>query len=233
MARSRAHRAPRCAAYGLVVSLACVGSCACTSTLVDYSVPAVHIVQPGETLYAIAWRHGVDYQSLARWNGLAVPDFLRVGQRLVLRPSVETPAPAPRPAPQATRPVVATSPPVQWSWPTDGALLRRFGDRSGLSNGVGIGGSAGQDVRAAGAGRGVYAGSGLQAYGQLVIINHDNEFLSAYGYNAELLVAQGETVRLGQRIARMGVGPERRAQLHFEIRRNGTPVDPLAHLPRR
>ena len=233
MARSRAHRAPRCAAYGLVVSLACVGSSACTSTLVDYSVPAVHIVQPGETLYAIAWRHGVDYQSLARWNGLANPDFLSVGQRLVLRPSVETPAPAPRPTPQPTRPVVATSPPVQWSWPTDGALLRRFGDRSGLSNGIGIGGSAGQDVRAAAAGRVVYAGSGLQAYGQLVIINHDNEFLSAYGYNAELLVAQGETVSLGQRIARMGVGPERRAQLHFEIRRNGTPVDPLAHLPRR
>ncbi len=122
---------------------------------------------------------------------------------------------------------------MQWSWPTDGAVLRRFGDRSGLSNGVGIGGSAGQDIRAAAAGRVVYAGSGLQAYGQLVIINHDNEFLSAYGYNAELLVAQGETVSLGQRIARMGVGPERRAQLHFEIRRNGTPVDPLAQLPRR
>lgn len=193
----------------------------------------MHIVQPGETLYAIAWRHGVDYQSLARWNGLANPDFLSVGQRLVLRPSVEPPAPAPRPPSQATRPVVATTPAVQWSWPTDGAVLRRFGDRSGLSNGVGIGGSAGQDIRAAAAGRVVYAGSGLQAYGQLVIINHDNEFLSAYGYNAELLVAQGETVSLGQRIARMGVGPERRAQLHFEIRRNGTPVDPLAQLPRR
>jgi lipoprotein NlpD len=219
------------------VSLACVGPSACTSTLVDYSVPAVHIVQPGETLYAIAWRHGIDYQSLARWNGLANPDFLAVGQRLVLRPSAEPPAAPPRPTPQSppqsTRPVLAATAAVQWSWPTDGPVLRRFGDRSGLSNGVGIGGSTGQDIRAAAAGQVVYAGSGLQAYGQLVIINHDNEFLSAYGYNAELLVTQGEAVSVGQRIARMGVGPERRAQLHFEIRRNGTPVDPLAHLPRR
>lgn len=239
MIQSRAHRARRCAAYGLFVSLVCVGPSACTSTLVDYSVqapPAVHVVAPGETLYSIAWRHGLDYHALAQWNGLANPDFLAVGQRLVLRPSVATPTPAPRPTPQATRPVVTPAPPataVRWAWPTDGAVLRRFGDRSGLSNGVGIGGSTGQDIRAAAAGRVVYAGSGLQAYGQLVIINHDNEFLSAYGYNAELLVAQGETVSLGQRIARMGVGPERRAQLHFEIRRNGTPVDPLAHLPRR
>jgi lipoprotein NlpD len=78
----------------------------------------------------------------------------------------------------------------------------------------------------------VYAGSGLQAYGQLVIINHNDSFLSAYGYNDRLLVSQGQDVRAGQTIATMGLGPQRRAQLHFEIRQNGTPVDPLRHLPR-
>jgi len=215
---------------------------ACTSTLVDYSVPPPpaarstpdeHVVQPGETLYSIAWRHGVDYQALARWNRLDNPDLLFVGQRLRLRPAddaVARPAATPVRTPQ---PAVADAPALRWSWPTRGTLLRQFGDRGGLSNGIGIGGTAGQEVRAAAAGRVVYAGSGLQAYGQLVIINHDDRFLSAYGYNERLLVSQGDAVALGQPIARMGLGPERRAQLHFEIRRNGTPVDPLTYLPRQ
>jgi len=242
----RGNRMQRCRQVVAVVTFALsvaasVG--ACTSTLVDYSVQpprspqaaqAEHVVQPGETLYSIAWRHGVDYHSLARWNRLDNPDLLFVGQRLrlrplddaVVRPAAATPVRAPQPA-------VTEAPAVRWSWPTRGTLLRQFGDRAGLSNGIGIGGTAGQEVRAAAAGRVVYAGSGLQAYGQLVIINHDDRFLSAYGYNERLLVSQGDGVALGQPIARMGVGPERRAQLHFEIRRNGTPVDPLAYLPRQ
>jgi lipoprotein NlpD len=215
--------------------VAVIGLGGCASTLVDYSVPGVHVVQPGETLYAIAWRHGLDYHELARWNGLDNPDLLMVGQRLRLSPGAPAPAPAPaaRPAPEQTvsRPPTPAPSTVRWSWPTRGTLIRRFGDRSGLSNGIGIGGTAGQEIRAAAAGRVVYAGSGLAAYGQLVIINHDDRFLSAYGYNERLFVAQGDEVSAGQAIARMGLGPERRAQLHFEIRRNGSPVDPLAYLP--
>lgn len=210
-------------------------SIGCTSTLVDYSA-GVHVVQPGETLYSIAWRHRVDHHALARWNGLSDPDVIFVGQRLRLRPGAAVSAassrqPAPRPSARPL-PELPQVPPPRWLWPTKGPLLRAFGSSDGLVNGIGIGGEAGQEVGAAAAGRVVYAGSGLQAYGQLVIINHNDSFLSAYGYNERLLVSQGQDVRAGQAIATMGLGPERRPQLHFEIRQNGTPVDPLRHLPR-
>lgn len=234
ISRIRRISGPRVAGLALVAALAA----GCTSTLVDYSA-GVHVVRPGETLYSIAWRHGLDYHDLARWNGLADPDVLLVGQQLRLRPGAAAPSrPAASPPPESRpsrRPLPAppSLPPPRWSWPTQGPLLSRFGAKQGLGNGIGIGGEAGQDVRAAADGRVVYAGSGLQAYGQLVIINHNDSFLSAYGYNERLVVAQGDAVRAGQVIAKMGLGPERRAQLHFEIRQNGSPVDPLLHLPSR
>lgn len=229
---------------GLVLCLLGL-TAACSSTLVDYSVP-VHVVKPGETLYSIAWRYRLDYHELARWNGLSNPDLLLVGQRLQLRPgaavavpTASRPVPTARPQPQPSTaprsqplPPPPQAPPPRWLWPAQGPLLSRFGDKQGLGNGIGIGGAAGQDIRAAAAGRVVYAGSGLQAYGQLVIINHNDSFLSAYGYNERLMVKQGDDVEAGQIIAKMGLGPERRAQLHFEIRQNGNPVDPLLHLPR-
>ena len=217
--------AVRRAALSVLASL----SVGCASTLVDYSA-TVHVVQPGETLYAIAWRHGINYRDLARWNGLDNPDVINVGQPLRLRPGtspVSSPTPVPRPLPAPVQ-----VPPPRWQWPTRGPLLQAFGTAGGLVNGIGIGGQPGQEIRAAAAGRVVYAGSGLQAYGQLVIINHNDSFLSAYGYNERLVVSQGQDVRAGQVIATMGMGPQRRAQLHFEIRQNGAPVDPLPHLPR-
>lgn len=214
--------------------LACL-TFGCTSTLVDYST-SVHIVQPGETLYSIAWRHRVNHNDLARWNGLSDPDVIFVGQRLQLRPrapAATSPSAQPSVQPSARPlPELPQVPPPRWLWPTRGPLLRAFGASDGLVNGIGIGGEAGQEISAAAAGRVVYAGSGLQAYGALVIINHNDSFLSAYGYNERLLVSQGQDVRAGQAIARMGLGPQRRPQLHFEIRQNGTPVDPLRHLPR-
>jgi lipoprotein NlpD len=105
--------------------------------------------------------------------------------------------------------------------------VTRFGADDAIGSGIGIGGREGQPVRAAAAGRVVYAGGGLIGYGQLVIIKHDETFLSAYGYNAELLVTQGQDVARGATIALMGQGPGRQPGLHFEIRRNGVPVDPL------
>lgn len=226
--------APNAIRLAGIILLACLSS-GCASTLVDYSA-TVHVVQPGETLYAIAWQHRVSHDELARWNGLSDPNVIFVGQRLRLRPGTPAPASASRgPSAQPrARPLPAPPqlPPPRWQWPTQGPLLRAFGAAGGLVNGIGIGGEAGQEVGAAAAGRVVYAGSGLQAYGQLVIINHNDSFLSAYGYNDRLLVSQGQDVRAGQVIATMGLGPQRRAQLHFEIRQNGTPVDPLRHLPR-
>jgi lipoprotein NlpD len=134
------------------------------------------------------------------------------------------PARASAPPPRQSAPPVAAVPP-RWSWPTDGRVVSKFG--SDIASGVGIGGREGQPIRAAADGRVVYAGGGLIGYGQLVIIKHDEMFLSAYGHNAELLVTQGQEVQRGATIALMGQGPNRQPRLHFEIRRNGVPVDPL------
>jgi lipoprotein NlpD len=131
----------------------------------------------------------------------------------------------PATAPPRSQPAASTA--ARWSWPTDGVIVARYGADGAIGSGIGIGGREGQPVRAAAAGRVVYAGGGLIGYGQLVIIKHDETFLSAYGYNAELLVTQGQDVARGATIALMGQGPNRQPRLHFEIRRNGTPVDPL------
>jgi len=190
------------------------------------------VVQPGESLYTIAWRYRLDYQDLARWNDLENPDLIYVGQRLSLRAAGATrPAQASSSVPQP-RPLPPNLSPPTWQWPARGELVRAFGADSGLGNGIGIGGSVGQAIRAAAAGRVVYSGSGLIGYGQLLIIKHNDTYLSAYGHNNRLIVGQGDSVERGQTIAEMGIGPERQPQLHFEIRRNGSPVDPLEHLPR-
>jgi len=195
---------------------------------------SVHVVRRGETLYQIAWQHGLDQRDLARWNALRNPDVLHVGQRLVLVPprtvrasqrsAGATPrrsSPAPRAAPQ---------PMPAWLWPTDGTVVMGFGSASGIATGIAIGGREGQPVRAAAAGRVVYAGAGLIGYGQLVILKHNDTYLSAYGHNSRLLVTQGQDVAAGATIALMGVGPERQPRLHFEIRRDGAPIDPLLFL---
>ena len=142
-------------------------------------------------------------------------------------PQTRPPASGPPRASSTPRPTPTAAAPPRWSWPTDGSIVARFGATDGIASGVGIGGRAGQPVRAAAAGRVVYAGGGLIGYGQLVILKHDETFLSAYGYNSELLVTQGQEVARGATIALMGQGPGRQPRLHFEIRRNGTPVDPL------
>ena len=142
-------------------------------------------------------------------------------------PRSSPPASSRPPATAPPRPQPAASTAARWSWPTDGAIVARYGADDSIGSGIGIGGREGQPVRAAAAGRVVYAGGGLIGYGQLVIIKHDETFLSAYGYNAELLVTQGQDVARGATIALMGRGPNRQPRLHFEIRRNGTPVDPL------
>jgi lipoprotein NlpD len=216
----------------------------------------VHVVRAGETLYKIAWQYRVDQRDLQRWNGIRDPDVIRVGQRLRLTPPAAararsapapaktapapanrsarraSPAPAPRNAAPPVPPAPVLAPPV-WAWPADGPIVSRFGTSTGISTGIGIGGRAGQPVRAAAAGRVVYAGSGLIGYGQLVIIKHNETYLTAYGYNSALLVTQGQDVARGYTIAQMGTGPERQARLHFEIRRNGVPVDPLQFFPGR
>jgi lipoprotein NlpD len=142
----------------------------------------------------------------------------------------------PTPAPTETRPgdrVAAVMDPdagTDWVWPTRGTLAYRFG-ASGQLRGVGIAGKLGQPVSAAAPGRVVYAGGGVRGYGNMIIVKHDDAWFSVYAHNAELLVKDGEAVRRGQRIATMGSSEATRTALHFEIRKFGKPVDPLAQLP--
>lgn len=222
----------------IAVSL-CLFTVACTPSLQDYE-NRIHVVRPGDTLYTIAWTYGVDYRTLARWNGLRDPDLIFVGQRISLRAPRAAPArsgsrssseaqPAARPAP-ALPPPVTLPPPSEWQWPTDGAVVTRFGSSTGINSGIDIGGTSGQPVVASADGRVVYAGTGLIGYGQLVIIKHNDTYLSAYGHTQKVLVEQGQEVTRGQQIAQMGLGPQRQPRLHFEIRRNGVPVDPLQFL---
>lgn len=146
-------------------------------------------------------------------------------------PATTTPAtpPATKPAPVASAPASN----IRWRWPADGALLSRFVGGEPTKQGIDIGGASGASVKAAADGVVVYSGSGLVGYGELVIIKHNDAWLSAYGHNRARLVNEGAVVKAGQQIAVMGRTGAPRDMLHFEIRHNGKPVDPLLHLPKR
>lgn len=122
---------------------------------------------------------------------------------------------------------------LNWIWPANGKLLRRFSDKSNASRGVDIAGVRGQPVRATAPGQVVYEGNGLRGYGNLVIIKHNNNYLSAYAHNEKVHVSENEVVKAGQRIADIGSSGANREQLHFEIRYKGKPVDPLNYLPEK
>ena len=223
----------------LVCLLAIFSACSSPSYL--DGPPTQHIVRSGETLFTIAWRYGKDPAALARWNRLGDGSLIYPGQALRLTPppggsqrtsSASTSKSPPKSQPKSLPPV-PTEPPPPWGWPTAGQVTVNFGGKPGTGTGILIDGKAGQPVRAAASGSVVYAGSGLIGYGQLIILKHNDTYLSAYGYNASLLVKEGEKINKGQRIATMGEGPERKARLHFEIRRNGTPVNPRQFLPKR
>jgi lipoprotein NlpD len=217
----------------------------------DYE-PQTYVVQPQDTLYGIAWRHNLDYRALARRNGIGSDYRISVGQILSLGPAtppLATPpakrAPPPGASPSAAVPPgtaaspggtlppgVAAAPPGQqsasgrWMWPTP--VLES--PRAVGGGGILLQGVLGQPVRAACSGRVVYVGSGIRGYGNLIIIKHDDNFLSAYAHTREVAVHEGQEVPRGQVIAQMGVGPHQSPALYFEIRLNGKPVDPLPYL---
>ena len=202
-------------------------------------------VRRGQTLYRIATENGIAARDLAAWNGIRPPYTIYPGQRLRLYPGgnsrdsssrsstrgrssvarATTSTPPPRPAPASS--------PFTWRWPADGALLSRYVADETTQQGIDIGGKAGQPIRAAADGVVVYSGSGLVGYGELVIIKHNDQWLSAYGHNRSRMVNEGQMIKVGQQIAEMGHSGAARDMLHFEIRFNGKPVDPLAYLPNR
>jgi lipoprotein NlpD len=257
-----------------------------------------YVVRNGDTLYGIAFRHGLDYREVADLNRIPAPYTIYPGQRLRLVPqrtaaaaprgpsrtatrntsrgsATGMPAPTPltrpgaspvvtsstgpapvtplppesRPAnppavPAATpaiagTPVVVPSGPVVpatvsaggWRWPTQGQLIGRFSAGDPKRQGIDIAGTAGQAVVAAADGVVVYSGAGLVGYGELIIVKHSDEWLSAYAHSRKRLVAEGTPVQAGQPIAELGRSGTSRDMLHFEVRRNGKPVDPLTVLP--
>lgn len=261
----------------------------------------VHVVQRGDTLYSIAFRHGLEYRQVASWNGIAPPYTIYPGQRIRLYSGQPAGSTASRPAPAPQRPPAPATPPARpatppggvvagttpapssgsgtpaapasnsgtstrppasapatpasgstptaptpaptpapastgaprWQWPTSGQVISRFVAGDPTRQGISIAGTPGQAVNAAADGVIVYSGSGLIGYGELIIVKHNDEFLSAYGHNRKRLVNEGEQVRAGQQIAEMGRSGAARDMLHFEIRRNGRPVDPAGFLPKR
>jgi lipoprotein NlpD len=259
-------------------------------------------VERGDTLYSIAFRHGVDYRDLATWNGIGAPYTIYVGRELRMaapsrnvtattppsRPSSvatapgrpvasQTPKPEPfepvpnHPLPATAAPVPSTSaasgavaatpettpkpastpatavpapaplmpaPPVMagdvsWRWPADGQVVGGYVGGDPTKQGIDIAGKAGDPVRAAADGTVVYSGNGLIGYGELIIVKHNPSFLSAYGHNRKRLVKEGDHVKAGQTIAEMGSSSASRDSLHFEIRKNGKPANPVDYLPRR
>ena len=204
----------------------------CADTAVNRDL---YVVKQQDTVYSIAWRYGLDFRDLARWNNIGSDFRIAVGQTLTLAPNRFS-APARSRSPTPARPPPSSQAPIRpapgvtgfpWDWPTD----RSGAPRPVPSGGILLSGQLGQDVRAAAAGRVVYSGTGIRGYGNLIIIKHGENWLSAYAHNRESLVHDGQEVALRQVIGHMGEGGPGKPVLYFEIRRNGKPVDPLSFLP--
>lgn len=210
--------------------------------------PGWYTVKRSDTLYSIAWRYGLDYKQLARWNQIDVNEPIYPGQRLrLLNPQGGVVAESAASKPDSTRKAQDSSnkaetrassseprdrDPNKWIWPTEGKPLNTFLASKLDRRGIDIAGKIGQPVRAVADGKVVYSGNGLAGYGNLIIIRHSDTYLSAYAYCQERLVQEGVMVKAGKVVAKMG-SRDNTAQLHFEIRRNGKPVDPMKYLPNR
>jgi lipoprotein NlpD len=143
-------------------------------------------------------------------------------------PSTSMAPASPAPPAAASMETVPAADQIEWIWPTKGKILDGFSEGT---KGIDISGTLGQAVNASAAGKVVYSGGGLRGYGKLIIIKHNSTYLSAYAHNNKLLVKEGQAVSQGQKIAEMGSTDSSLVKLHFEIRKNGKPVDPLKHLP--
>jgi lipoprotein NlpD len=190
------------------------------------------VASPGSTPAPAPAGEGVVTRPVTAPSAVTATSVPPVGTRTAATPSV-----TPAPLPAASAPLPPASSPsdedIGWIWPVTGganAIVARFDEVS--NKGVGISGKLGDPILAAGDGRVVYAGAGLRGYGNLVILKHNNTYLTAYAHNQTLLVKEDQTVRKGQKIAEMGNSDSDRVKLHFEIRRQGKPVDPLRFLPR-
>ncbi|PLZ00334.1 peptidase [Burkholderia sp. WAC0059] len=209
--------------------------------------PGYYRVQSGDTVSRIAYQNHQTVQNIARWNNLSNPNSIDVGQVLRIAPPAGTvtvppgrsaprspvPAPVARPAPsvapEAPPPAPAAS--ISLIWPTSGKVIRKFDGNN--SKGIDIANSAGTPIVAAAGGTVVYAGNGLRGYGNLLIIKHNADYLTAYAHNQALLVKEGQRISQGQKVAEMGNTDADQVMLHFELRYQGRSIDPLRYLPAR
>jgi len=206
--------------------------------------PGYYTVKPGDTLIRIGMDNGQSGRDIARWNKLENPNLIEAGQVLrVVPPAPEAPvartmplSSASAPAPVASSPAAPVTPAapsvaedaISFQWPARGNLISGFDESK--NKGLDIGGKAGDAVLAAADGRVVYAGAGLRGYGNLIILKHNNTYLTAYAHNQALLVKEDQVIKRGQKIAEMGNSDADQVKLHFEIRRQGKPVDPAKYL---
>lgn len=197
------------------------------------NIPAPYTIKVGQVIRFDGGRTPTIVKAPATTSGNGgKPPLVAVPTNTV--PIIARPAQPPVATTPATTPVQSVSRSATgWAWPTSGALIGKFSSNGSLNKGIDIGGELGQPVLAASDGSVVYAGSGLRGYGELVIIKHSDTYVSAYGHNRKLLVREGQQVKVGQTIAEMGSTGTDRVKLHFEIRRQGKPVDPLQFLPAR
>jgi len=201
------------------------------STRSATSRPDSITVRKGDTLYALAKQHDISAKQLASINRLKSPYTIKPGQTLKLTATKTYRAPATSSSKSTTASLPADNKKVSWQWPVQGKLITTFKSNKTGRKGIDIAGSEGKSIKAAAPGKVVYSGNGLISYGNLVIIKHNRTYLSAYAHNRKLLVKEGDTIKAGQKIAELGKTGADSPRLHFEIRKNGKPVNPLKYLP--
>ena len=224
---------------------------------------AFYTVRKGDTLYGIALAFGQNWRDIASWNNLSDPDKIKIGEKLRVVPKDTGNAAVSIPLKSATietPPGRSTSGESEvalneraldddglpdngtdrdeglvtslgWVWPANGQITEQFSDSN--SKGISIAGASGEAIFAVSEGKVVYSGNGLRGYGNLIIIKHPDEFITAYAHNKSIFVKEGETVNKGQKIAEMGMSETDSPKLLFEVRRGGKPLDPLLYLPKR
>jgi len=205
--------------------------------------PGFYRVERGDTVSKVARANRTSAQNIARWNNLTDPNAIEVGQVLRVAPPAGSAAAATTPVEPPARTGSAdtssaaasglTTPATSIAliWPTQGSVIRGFDGKN--SKGIDIAGASGTQIVAAAAGTVVYAGNGLRGYGNLLIVKHNADYLSAYAHNRALLVKEGQSVTQGQAIAEMGDTDTNRVMLHFELRYKGSSIDPSRYLPAR
>lgn len=219
----------------LTLGLILVG---CSSDSGDGST---YTVKRGDTLYRISRATGTSVSDLARLNNLSPPYTIEIGQRLKTNGSTGTSKSGKPKGSTSTAKVVPSSavpqsswPPVGqrcWRWPTSGKVILPYSTADGGNKGIDIAGSRGQPVYAAGAGKVVYVGNQLRGYGNLIMIKHSEDYITAYAHNDKMMVNNGQSVKIGQQIATMGSSDADTVKLHFQIRYRATAIDPLRYLP--